>query len=559
MLGWQRRIPAEAEHVHRARSSPGLPRGTQTDQHRAPQAPDCASRSSAPEQREQVGRDPSPADRQGGTGEGGHGGRRSNDGRQPDVSSRTRRAGPPPTTAGAALARLPTPGGPGLAFLLASAFLDSPSWQREHLVEAGAAVLGARRRWLGPLVRSVLSGYPRRPDGAPRELARWIAAEPVFSDAVGRARARRSPIRPARFLVQEDSERADPPEPVPPDAAVESGRTSGIKDLAWLARELRLTPGELDWFADTRHWNRRAGSALQHYRYVWRVRPGRVPRLLEVPGIRLRTVQRRVLDLLLAPMPLHGAAHGFVPGRSARTGARVHSGSDVVISLDLVSFFARVPPGRVFGVFRQEGFPEATAHVLTGLCTHAVPERVLRDMPDGGSGQERFDLAQALRAPHLPQGAPSSPALANLAVRRLDSRLAGLADAAGGRYTRYADDLAFSGPGALTRRADAFIRGVERIVEAEGHSVNRRKTRVRGASTRQTVTGVVVNVRPGVARPDYDALKATLHNCVVRGPESQRRGRADFRAHLAGRVSWVESLDPPRGRKLREAFDQIVW
>ncbi len=470
-----------------------------------------------------------------------------------------RRAGSSPTEAGAVLARRPTPGGPGLAFLLAAAFLDSSSWRREDLIGAGAAVLGARRRWLGPVVRAVLSGYPRRPDGAPRELARWIAAQPVFADAVEKAAALGTPIRPARFLVQADDGRTHPPGPAPTDAAVGPAPASGVEDLAWLARELRLTPGELDWFADTRHWNRRAGSALQHYRYVWRVRPGRVPRLLEIPGIRLRTVQRRVLDLLLAPMPLHGAAHGFVPGRSARTGARIHSGSDVVISLDLVSFFARVTPGRVFGVFRQAGFPEATAHALTGLCTHAVPERVLRDMPGGGSGQERFDLAQALRASHLPQGAPSSPALANLAVRRLDSRLAGWAEAAGSRYTRYADDLAFSGPGALARRADAFVRGVERIVEAEGHSVNPRKTRVRGASVRQTVTGVVVNVHPGVPRPDYDALKATLHNCVVSGPESQRRGRTDFRAHLAGRIAWVESLDPPRGRKLRKAFDLIVW
>jgi RNA-directed DNA polymerase len=463
-----------------------------------------------------------------------------------------------PTAAARTLARKPTPGGPGLAYLLAVAFLGVPVWQRDDLMEAGAAVLGARRRWLGSLVRAALSGYPRRPDGAPRELARWIRAQPVFTDAIGKASARGVPITPARYLVAEGPEEGHQPL----DGGLWTGAPAspGAGDLGWLARELRLTPGELDWFADTRSWNRRTPNpALRHYRYAWRSRPGRVPRLLEVPGIRLRTAQRRVLDRILAPIPLHPAAHGFVPGRSARTGAAVHTGADVVISLDLVSFFARVPPGRIFGVLRQAGYPEATAHVLTGLCTHAVPDAVLRAMPAGGTSEERFALAQALRAVHLPQGAPSSPALANLAVRRLDSRLAGWAEAAGGTYTRYADDLAFSGPSGLTRRADAFLRGVERIVTAEGHEVNRRKTRVRSAATRQSVTGVVVNAHTSVARADYDALKATLHNCLVDGPESQRRGQADFRAHLSGRISWVESLNPPRGRKLRETFDRIGW
>ncbi|KNC17287.1 hypothetical protein AC792_14495 [Arthrobacter sp. RIT-PI-e] len=427
-----------------------------------------------------------------------------------------------------------------MARLLARAFLDAPTWQREDLLAAGADLLGARRRWLGPLVRTVLSGHPRRPAGAPRELAAWIERAPAFEEAVARAAAAGTPLAPSHFLLE--------------DAPADT------HDLGELARELRLTPGELDWFADTRSWNQRTPQpALRHYRHAWQVRPGRTPRLLEIPGIRLRTVQRRVLDRILTPLPLHGAAHGFVPGRSARTHAAAHTGSDVVIALDLVSFFASVPPGRIFGVLRRAGYPEAVAHTLTGLCTHAVPERVLRAMPDGGTPEERSRLTQALRAPHLPQGAPSSPALANLSLRRLDARLEGWAEAAGATYTRYADDLAFSGPASLARRAHAFVRGVERIVTAEGHRVNPPKTRIRGASVRQQVTGVVVNRHPNVPRKEYDALKAILHNCRVHGPESQRRGRVRFLEHLAGRIAWVASLDPQRGRKLQDAFDAIGW
>src|SRR5690606_31015987 len=144
--------------------------------------------------------------------------------------------------------------------------------------------------------------------------------------------------------------------------------------------------------------------------------------------------------------------------------------------------------------------------------------------------------------------------------RRLDSRLMGWADAVDATYTRYADDLAFSGGPRLAKRPDAFIRGVQRIIEDEGHVANPHKTKVRRQGVRQSVTGIVVNQRTNVSRDDYDRLKATIHNCVVHGPRSQHHRRLDdFRAHLLGRISWVESLNPQRGAKLRAEFLRIRW
>src|SRR5262249_30454916 len=143
---------------------------------------------------------------------------------------------------------------------------------------------------------------------------------------------------------------------------------------------------------------------------------------------------------------------------------------------------------------------------------------------------------------------------------RLDCRLAALAEAVGARYTRYADDLAFSGAGEIERGARRFQVEVCRIALEEGFEVHTRKSRFMREGVRQQLAGVVVNVRPNVRRDEYDRLKAVLTNCVRRGPASQtREGRADFRAHLAGRISYIALLNPARGRRLRALFDRIRW
>jgi hypothetical protein len=98
------------------------------------------------------------------------------------------------------------------------------------------------------------------------------------------------------------------------------------------------------------------------------------------------------------------------------------------------------------------------------------------------------------------------------------------------------------------------------IIRAEGFQINKAKSAIQSAGGRQTVCGVVVNVHPNMGRTEYDRLKATLHNAVAPGPASQNHaGVADFKAHLRGRISWVESLNPTRGRKLREQLARIDW
>jgi hypothetical protein len=162
--------------------------------------------------------------------------------------------------------------------------------------------------------------------------------------------------------------------------------------------------------------------------------------------------------------------------------------------------------------------------------------------------------------PHLPQGSPTSPALANLAAFRFDMRLAALSKTAGAEYTRYADDLLFSGDHSFARSVPRFTVQVAAIAIEEGFAVAHRKTRVMRQSVCQRAAGIVINQKINMPRDDYDQLKAILHNCAKHGPaEQNRENLRDFRAHLAGRVAHAARLNLHRGEKLKGLLEQIEW
>jgi hypothetical protein len=297
-----------------------------------------------------------------------------------------------------------------------------------------------------------------------------------------------------------------------------------------LATWLGWTYGQLLGHADLADRHARE-PARRDYRYFWQG-----TRLVEAPKDRLRGGQRRILRGLLERVPVHAAAHGFVPGRSTLTHASLHAGRERVVRIDLKCFFGSIHARRVRGVFRALGYAPRVARLLTGLCTTTTPSDLASGWP--------------WRQPHLPQGAPSSPWLANLVAWRLDARLTGLAAAFGATYSRYADDLTFSG-----EIGDRLVGAVCEIVEDEGFVVNTRKTRIVGQGGSQRVTGLVVNSAPAVSRRERDALKAALHGCVVRGPRAVGADEAELR----GRVAWVCGVDPRHGERLRALLDAIDW
>lgn len=279
------------------------------------------------------------------------------------------------------------------------------------------------------------------------------------------------------------------------------------------------------------------------------------PRTITAPRIKLKRIQRRILDEILAKLLPHEAAHGFVRGRSVLSNARPHKGAKLVVKMDLRDFFPSISYKRVVGLFASYGFSDEVASALGGLVTHRAV------LPDG------FVLWPGV----LPQGAPTSPALANLLCRRLDSRLSGLAKRAGAAYTRYADDMTFSfkvppagkavdpsGDKKSGPSLGRFLWWVEQVCLQEGFIENTTKRRVLRASGQQRVTGIVVNSGLSVPREARRGFRALLHNCKVSGVDSQARGRKDFRAYLLGYASYIKMVHPALGKRLLREVREVL-
>lgn len=263
-------------------------------------------------------------------------------------------------------------------------------------------------------------------------------------------------------------------------------------------------------------------------------------RLIEIPPEPLRVLQRRLLHRLLDRIPTHDSVHGYVLGRSVHTHANAHVGRDIVIRLDLQDFFPSISGARVFLLFRALGYAANIAITLTDLCVARQPRASLRR----ALGQAHNSLFRLYSVNHLPQGAPTSPALANLCAYSLDTRLAALAKTFEASYTRYADDLVFSGDGGIAEQPGKFVRLARAIISDEGFDLNSEKTRIMRKGARQSFTGLVVNEKVNLPRREYDQLKAAVHRATT------QRSSEDL-AQLLGRIAWLGQSSPKRANKLR--------
>lgn len=209
-------------------------------------------------------------------------------------------------------------------------------------------------------------------------------------------------------------------------------------------------------------------------------------RIVSKPSTLLKELQLWILRNILCRIPVHPSANGFVSEKSIVTNASPHIGKEIVVNFDLEDFFGSISYVRVKGLFKSFGYSNTASTIFALLCSVTLEDHTS----------------------YLPQGSPASPAITNLIVRKMDRRLDGLASSLGFTYTRYADDLTFSGN---DKKISSLVYGVNKIIQEEGFKINESKTRFLRYSSRQEVTGLVVNEKLNINRQTLRRFRALIY------------------------------------------------
>ena len=311
---------------------------------------------------------------------------------------------------------------------------------------------------------------------------------------------------------------------------------------AELALWLNTSLPRLRWFTHDR-----TVDFVWHYvRYTIPKRRGG-QRVILAPKRELKAIQRKILSEIVSKLWVESAAHGFVPGRSVISNAAPHVGKKFVLNMDLRDFFPSITFRQVRHVFIGVGYSFAVASTLALLCTER--DRVVLE-------RNGAQVYVAVGERTLIQGAPTSPALSNRVAWYIDQRLMKLAAAMDITYTRYADDLTFSGDDY--QMIYAVQKTAARILTDEKFTVHHEKTRLYRQSNRQIVTGLVVNDKVSVPRDMRRTLRAILHNAQKGGLAAQNRNNIpNFRAYLTGWIGYVGQTDAALAEKLSALLREV--
>ncbi|MDY7226458.1 reverse transcriptase family protein [Hyalangium rubrum] len=417
------------------------------------------------------------------------------------------------------------------------------AWVQQQLVAKGVAAEEVEFEELSEKQKAAWKEKKKAEAGERRALKRqaWEAWKATHIHHLGAGVHWEESQGPDKFDVPEREERA---------------KANGLPDwdsVEALAKALGVSVARLRWFA----FHREVDTGTHYQSWEIPKRDGG-KRTITAPKRELKAAQRWVLSNVVERLPVHGAAHGFVAGRSILTNALAHRGADVLVKVDMKDFFPSVTWRRVKGLLRKGGLQENAATLLALLSTEA-PREVMQFR-----GKTLY-VAKGPRA--LPQGAPTSPALTNALCLRLDKRVSAMAKRLGFTYTRYADDLTFSwrrAKGAKGKKqADApvatLLARVKSILEAEGFTVHPDKTRVLRKGGKQRVTGLVVNEAPNgvpgarVPREVVRRLRAAIHN-----REQGKPGReGESLEQLKGMAAFIHMTDPARGRAFLQQLEAL--
>lgn len=260
-------------------------------------------------------------------------------------------------------------------------------------------------------------------------------------------------------------------------------------------------------------------------------------RNISAPKKGLALAQSRLAELLLLKYKPKPFVKGYVRGESFLTNARYHEGQKWILNIDIKDFYPSITFPRVYGLFLSPyfGFNSRVAAILTRITTYKN---------------------------ELPQGARTSPIIANIIASNLDKKLVALAEGMKLKYTRYADDITFSSsqrrvPAGLVKswepnfgnRAVKLGAALLDSFNGSGFQVNDSKTRMLFSYERQEVTGLVVNQKANILRKDISRLRMIIYSASKHGPQEAARiwvgkgaSQEDFWSFLVGWLSYVAQV-----------------
>lgn len=274
----------------------------------------------------------------------------------------------------------------------------------------------------------------------------------------------------------------------------------------------------------------RASNLARHFYRTFKIpKKNGGERIISEPLPSLKEIQNWILEEILYKLPVSKFAKAYVPKRSIKENARFHRKQKIVLTIDIMDFFGSIHYGKVFTFFLKLGYSKSVSTMLANLCS----------------------LENS-----LPQGAPTSPALSNLLIPRVDKRISGFTQKHKIRYTRYADDMTFSGdfePGMM-------IKFVERVLDDENLKINEKKIRVRKPHQRQEVTGIVVNQKLQAPRELRRKLRQEVYYIEKYGLASHlqklENQRANYLEHLLGITNHILFVNP-NDEEVRQYRDKL--
>lgn len=295
--------------------------------------------------------------------------------------------------------------------------------------------------------------------------------------------------------------------------------------------------------------------------------PPRKYRTICVPQPAIMRVQRWIAQNILNEVEPHPASFAFAPGRDLVDAAWRHTEAKWLLKMDVRHFFESISERRVYWVFRRLGYTALLSFQMARLCTRLAVHRQQDDRFRMGRGDSALPYRRHKQG-HLPQGAPTSPMLANLVMAPFDRRVQELAQSGGWTYTRYADDLAFSRRDASTRGlALDLSRRIQGELVSFGLVHHREKTSIAPPGARKLLLGVLIDSpKPTLTREFRNNVETHLFalSSPNVGVEAHRlkRGFASsigMRRHIEGLIAFAHQVDHAYAAKLYARFNLIDW